>query len=239
MTSGKGTGNSAAQIPFELPFEPQFGRDDFLVSGSNQQAWDWIEKWPDWPAQTLVMVGPAGAGKSHLGTIWSSIADARAFALEGLTLDTAPDLASAPALWLDKTVETSLPERALFHLLNLAREKGTSILLTARTAPSQWQISTPDLLSRLRLAPVVEIGAPDDALMRAVLVKLFMDRQLNVDVNVIEYLATRMERSLGTGRRLVDYLDREALARGRAVTRPMAAQLLSEFNSLAHNGSAT
>jgi chromosomal replication initiation ATPase DnaA len=101
-------------------------------------------------------------------------------------------------------------------------------MLTARAAPDSWGLKTPDLLSRLRLAPSVRLNAPDDDLARAVLFKLFADRQLAVDPSVIAYIALRIERSLDAARGIVSALDREGLARGRAVTRAMAAQVLKE-----------
>jgi chromosomal replication initiation ATPase DnaA len=119
-------------------------------------------------------------------------------------------------------------EAALFHLLNLARESGAHLLLTARGQPDGWGLKTADLVSRLRLAPIVSLGAPDLDLTQAVLFKLFSDRQLMVDPSVVSYVALRIERSLDAARAIVAALDREALAQGKRVTRAMAAQFLRD-----------
>ncbi len=121
-----------------------------------------------------------------------------------------------------------LDERALFHLLNLMRQQESYVLITAQSAPANWRIELPDLASRLRAVPAVELNAPDDALLRAVLVKLFADRQLGVDENLIGYLASRIERSFAGARAAVEELDREALRQKRPVTRALAAELLSQ-----------
>jgi chromosomal replication initiation ATPase DnaA len=175
-----------------------------------------------------MLVGPSGAGKSHLATIWARQANARAVDAASLTRDALGELAEAKALLIEDADRSGADEAALFHLVNLARERGVDALITARAPPDAWGLRTADLLSRLRLAPIVELGAPDFELTQAVLVKLFNDRQLAVDPALIGYVALRIERSLDAARALVAALDREALARGGPVTRAMAARLLRD-----------
>ena len=122
-----------------------------------------------------------------------------------------------------------LEERALFHLLNLAREYEADVLITARTAPAECKTSLADLPSRLRALPIVRLAPPDDALMRAILVKLFADRQLQVDESLVGYLTTHLERSFAAARAAVDTLDREALRRKRRLTRALAADLFRDL----------
>jgi chromosomal replication initiation ATPase DnaA len=215
----------ARQLPLELPLAPGFGRDDFFVSGSNETAYSTIESWPAWPDPVLLLLGPAGSGKSHLGAIWAATAGAQirpAASLAGADIDA---LAAAPLL-LEDAEAAEGAQTQLFHLVNLTRERGAPLLLTARRPPDSWGLGLADLLSRLRLAPCVEIGAPDDALMRAVLVKLLIDRQLVVDVRIVEYAALHLDRSLDAARRFIEALDREALSRRGRITRQMAADVL-------------
>lgn len=218
------------QLALLLPVEPRFGRDDFLVSPSNEAAWDMFERWPNWPGRMLLLLGPTGSGKSHLGAIWAQRAHARVVGAADLGgADLAALAASGPLLLEDADRLQGL-EAELFHLINLVREREGALALTARNWPDSWGLTTKDLLSRLRLAPAIEIGEPDDALVRAVLVKLFIDRQLVVDTSVVEYLALRIERSLAAARAVVQILDREALAHARPVTRPMAAEVLRRMD---------
>lgn len=214
------------QLPLDLALQPRFGREDFLVSPSNQAAVALLERWPVWPDRVLLLIGPEGAGKSHLAAIWAAQARARGLAAEKLGSIDPRDWTATPALLEDADQRVTGVEAGLFHLLNLVRDEHSFLLITARQAPDHWGLRTADLLSRLRLAPSVRIGAPDDDLMRAVLVKLFADRQVMVDTSVVAYLVHHLDRSLGAARRVVEALDRESLALNKRVTRAMAAKLL-------------
>jgi chromosomal replication initiation ATPase DnaA len=217
---------ASLQLAFDLELPPHFGRDDFLAAPPNENALAMIDAWPQWPDELLFLLGPAGSGKSHLAAIWAAKADAEVVAAKDIASADLRGLLARQGLVIEDADEIGSTEAPLFHLINLAREGGISILLTARQRPELWGLATPDLLSRLRLAPVVELGAPEEALLEAVLVKLFCDRQLVVDANVIEYITRHIDRSLDLARAIVAQVDREALARGRKVTRAMARDLL-------------
>jgi len=214
------------QLAFDLPLDPRFGAEDFLVSPSNELAYGLIESWPDWPDTILLLVGPRGSGKSHLASIWATQARAWTIDAREITQDKVPHLVSNGALAVEDMDRGERDEAALFHLTNLARERKASLLITSETPPDRWGLKTPDLLSRLRLAPSVTLDAPDDALLKAVLVKLFVDRQLVVDTSVVDYISLRIERSLAKASELVALLDKEALSRGRRVSRAIAAEIL-------------
>jgi len=218
----------ARQLTLDWPHDPSYAREDFLEAPGNAEALRAILSWPDWPGRMLMLVGPSGSGKSHLGAIWARKAAARVVAAKALAHAPLVELAAANALLIEDADRVGAEEAALFHLLNLARESGAPLLITARAQPDAWGLNTADLLSRLRLAPIVSIGAPDLDLTQAVLFKLFSDRQLMVDPSVVSYVALRIERSLDAARAIVAALDREALARGKAVTRAMAAELLRD-----------
>ena len=220
------------QLTLDLPIETRFGREDFLVSPSNADAFDMIERWPQWPDRVLLLLGPTGAGKSHLGAIWAERSRARTLVASDLVDADVPTLAADGPILLEGVEEARGVEAALFHLLNSVRTARDGwLLITARAWPDGWGLRTPDLISRLRLAPAVEIAEPDDALVRAVLVKHFIDRQLVVDTTVVEYLAMRIERSLEAARQVVEALDREAQMAGRRITRPMAGDVLRALES--------
>jgi len=217
------------QLAFDLPLDPRYGREDFLVSPSNERAYALIEQWPDWPDPVILLHGAEGSGKSHLASIWATAAHAWTADAFGLAGAEVPHLVSSGALLLEDIDRMEAGDEApLFHLLNLARERRAFVLLTSRAPCEGLRIRTPDLLSRLRLAPSVSLEPPDDALLKAVLVKLFVDRQLVVDTSVVDYLALRIERSLAAAAAVVARLDNEALSRGRRITRPMAAAVMEE-----------
>ncbi|MBS8259206.1 hypothetical protein DYI23_03145 [Roseibium polysiphoniae] len=213
------------QLPLELPHEQALGRDDYLVGSSNRAAFDLLERWPDWPSAVVVLAGPVGAGKTHLVEAWHEDTGAAVLAAADLTVESVTGLVAAGAVALEDA-HKGVDETALFHLLNAARQAGVRVLITSRTWPTAWNLTLPDLVSRLRAATPVEILEPDDSLLRQVLVKLFADRQIVIDPGVVEYLVVRMERSLGVAGRAVDAIDREALAGRVKITKPLAGRVL-------------
>ena len=219
------TASTARQLALDLSYEESFHRDDFLASASNEAALAMVERWPDWPARILALIGPAGSGKSHLAAIWAERTGARFLSARAISETSLPAALATGALVLEDAVAQSFDQRALFHLINLAREEQAFVLLTAESPPAAWPISLPDLASRLRAAPTVSLHAPDEALLRAVLAKLFADRQVQVDESLLAFLVPRIERSLTAAREVVGRLDAEALRLRRPINRALAAEL--------------
>ncbi len=216
------------QLALTLPHAESFARDDFLAGPGNSAALALVEAWPEWPNPTVMLVGDAGAGKSHLAAIWAGQSGARAIAARNLTIDAVPDALATGALVVEDIDPSVVDQAALFHLLNLAREQDASLLLTARTSPVGWALQVKDLASRLRAVPVVRLEPPDDQLLRALIVKFCADRQLVVDESVVSYLLPRIERSFVAARRAVERLDAEALRRGRPITRALAVEVMRD-----------
>jgi chromosomal replication initiation ATPase DnaA len=217
------------QLTFRWPHSPSFAREDFLPAPSNLEALKAVQLWPNWAGRMLMLVGPEGAGKSHLGAIWARAAGATSLTGEELDEQSLEACAGASAVLIDDADWASGAEALFFHLINAGLQNNVWLLLTSRTAPDAWGLNTPDLLSRLRLAPIASLAAPDIELTEAVLFKLFSDRQLQVEAHVIAYIALRIERSLGAARELVEMLDNEALTQGRRITRTMASDALREI----------
>jgi chromosomal replication initiation ATPase DnaA len=191
---------------------------------SNATALALIDAWPDWSAHAIALVGPEGSGKTHLATIWAAAAGARVVSGRTLAEIDVPAALATGALVIEDAA-ASADERALFHLINLAREERAYVLFTARSAPSLWPVALPDVVSRLRALPVVTLAAPDDAMLRGVIVKLAADRQLQLDESVVGYLSTHIERSFAAARAAVVALDQEALRQARPPSRALAAEM--------------
>jgi len=228
----------ANQLTFDLALPPPtYAREDFIVAPGNREALAWIDRWPDWPAPALALGGPAGCGKTHLGTIWAARAGARVLdggALEGNSIADLSDLAAAsPAIMIDNAERA--PELALFHLYNLMRERRGHLLLISTALPAHWSIALPDLASRLRAAPAVALAPPDDELLGSIILKQFADRQLHAGAGVVHYLVSHMERSADSARRIVAALDRRALAERREIDRRLAADVLAELSGTVDN----
>jgi len=214
------------QLAFELPHTESLSRDNFLEGPANAAALALIDAWPEWPSRIMMLVGPEGCGKSHLAAIWADEAGARSTSAHALAAANVPVALATGALVVEDLKPGDFDERAVFHLLNLAREEAAYVLITARMLPSAMEVELRDLRSRLRALPSVSLLPPDDQLLRALIVKYCADRQLAIDESVVGYLATRIERSYAAARLTVELLDSEALRQGRPVTRALAVELL-------------
>ena len=215
------------QLIFDLPHRPALGAEDFLISRSNHTAADIIDRWPHWPQSSVVVVAPPRAGKTHLANVWRLKSGAARLEARALSEADVAGASACSALLVEDLHAGVADERALFHLLNLVREHKLSMLLTSRAPPGELNVGLPDLRSRLRALPLVTIAPPDEALLKAVLVKHFTDRQLPVEPRTIDYIALRMEQSMEAAATIVAEIDRAAMASHRKVTRVLAAEILA------------
>ncbi|HEV7462810.1 MAG TPA: hypothetical protein VGN85_02725 [Methyloceanibacter sp.] len=215
------------QLTLDLPHRAALGAEDFLVSDCNLAAVRLIDAWPEWQDQVELLTGPPQSGKTHLARVWQALSGARSLEPMCLDIGVIDSMAEGTPLVVEDADRGAYDEKALFHLLNLAREKRLFVLLTARSAPSRWGFSLPDLLSRLNAVPAVEIGAPDEALLRTVMLKHFTDRQLDIDPKVLEFLALHIDRSLAAAAAAVEAVDRAALAKGGKISRQLVIEALA------------
>ena len=213
------------QLVLALDHAESFAREDFLEGPSNAAGLALVERWPDWPNRSMALIGPEGSGKSHLAAIWAELSGARVVAARLIGEIDLPAAVATGALVLEDLRPGGFDEPALFHLLNLVREEGASLLITARAQPSVFRVGLSDLASRLRALPLVTLAPPDDSLLRLVMVKLAADRQLALDPALADYVANRIERSFAAARTAVARLDEEAMRRHRPVSRALAAEL--------------
>ena len=206
------------------------GRDDFLIAPSNQDAVAWIDLWPDWNAPALILYGPVSSGKSHLAAVWGEKSGSAFVQIDTLNDSSIRSIAQQARHLILEDADTLIGnvegEKGLFHLYNLFKEEGRSLLITLQEPPVRRSFALPDLASRLRAAPTVAIREPDDILLGAVLIKLFNDRQLRVGQDVIKYILFHMERSFEAAGRVVDLADRKALTEKRAVSVPLLKEIL-------------
>lgn len=220
----------AQQLSFDLPARPALERDDFFVSPANALAVALLDTPTSWSNGRLLIIGPEASGKTHLAHVWAAQSQAQIIEARDLTEDDVPRLTQDPVAVenADRIAGTRAIETALFHLLNLAAAQRQPLLITARSAPARWPLSLPDLASRLEAMQSARLEAPDDALLSALLMKLFADRQLNPAPDVIPYLARRMDRSFSAAQDLVGAIDSEALAQKRPITRAFVAAVLDK-----------
>lgn len=210
----------ADQQRLELSRATSHAREDYVVSTSNARAVAMLDDWRSWPGGLMALIGPAGAGKTHLALAWAERAGA-AIVWRG-----EPDLrglGGRPILLED--ADQTPGDETLFHLINMAGERA-SLLLTGRTAPRSWATNLPDLRSRLNALPVAQIEAPDDRVLEGVLRKLFRERNIKVTDDVLAYLVRRIERSIPAAKDVVCRIDERADAERRDITRALAREIL-------------
>lgn len=218
-----------AQLVFDLPHVPSWDEADFFITSRNESALALIARWPDWHSPAAIVFGPPQSGKTYLAKIWQNRSKAQFLEAPALAFH----LWSEPfaPLVVEDIDTSSFDETALFHHLNLAREHGSTMLLTAQTPPGQWNLTLPDLRSRIRSYPAMEIQPPDEEHLAALLVKHFSDRQIEVAPDVISYLMARMERSMAAAQQVAAHIDRLALAERRKITRAFAAKVFKELGT--------
>jgi len=218
----------ARQLSFDLPAKTALGREDFFVSPANALAVAMISA-TTWPGNKLVLSGPAGAGKTHLAHVWAAETGGRIIQAQDVRHEDVPDLARSPIAVEDIPMVAGDTEqqKTLFHLHNLVLAEGHALLMTGRLVPKLWQLPLPDLQSRIEGAHHVALDPPDDALLGAVLAKLFVDRQLNPGPEVIAYLVKHMDRRFETAADVVARLDQLALSEKREITRALAVRVLN------------
>ncbi len=211
-----------SQVPLNLPHRTALGREDFLVAPNNAEAVALIDRWPDWSFPLLVITGEEGSGKTHLAEVWRERSGA--VLLEPGSLG--GEGPGAPVNIIIDGLDGAFDQRWLFALINRMSGTGSSLLITARRPPAYWDISLPDLATRLGRALLARLGPPDDALLTALIVKLFADRGIKVSVDVVDYLVSRLPRSCAAAAKAVAVLDHESLVRKSPISVPLARGLL-------------
>ena len=193
------------QIALPLDWPVADREEDFLLSEANRAAFEHLARWSLWPVMATLVTGPRKSGRSLLGRIFVRKTGGRLF---------------------DDAERHD--EEALFHAWNDAQARRKPLLIVAAAPPPAWEVALPDLGSRLAATPHVALGAPDDALLGDLIVKLLGDRGIATPPDLADYLVPRVERSYVAALKIVDLLDQAMLSHHRRMTVPMAKRALEE-----------
>ena len=228
-----------AQMALEFPHRPSLGREDFMVAKCNHEAVSTIDMWPNWPFFAICIYGPSGCGKTHLANVFAQMVALQTSHPYRIPFIKASQIDKNMAHNLFETnpqiVVENLHElqnqEALFHLYNTYRDLGGNILFTSDKAPARINFSLADLRSRMNIVPSLEIKAPDDELLIALIVKLFMDRQITPSQELLNFLLKNIHRSFSYVRKLVEEIDNISLAKKRAISINIAKEAIATLDS--------
>ena len=225
------------QLPLEFSYLPSMGKEDFMVAKCNLEAATLIEDWPNWPYFAVCIYGSEGCGKTHLANVFAATVAARTkypykipfIRANQIELETVHKLFEQNKCLVVEDLTPEINCEALFHLYNLYRDEGGNILFTANQAPARMKFKLPDLQSRLNIVTSIEIKEPDDDLLSSLLIKMFMDRQVMVNPEIINYMVANMQRSFAYARKLVAEIDNISLAKKRAVSVPIVKEAIASL----------
>ena len=231
--------SEALQLALDFPHRPSLGREDFMVAKCNQEAVSTIDLWPNWPYFAVCIYGPTGCGKTHLANVFAQIVAQKTthpyripfIKASQINRHMVHSLYETSSQIVIEDLHELADQEALFHLYNTYRDMGGNILFTSNVAPARLNFSLPDLRSRMNIVPNMEIKSPDDELLLALLVKLFMDRQITPSQELLNYLIKNMHRSFSYARKLVEEIDNISLAKKRAININIAKEAFSTLNS--------
>ena len=231
--------SETAQIAFQFSPQPYLGREDFMVSSCNFEAFQTIDSWPNWPFFAICLYGPKGCGKTHLSRIFSdkiSVLTHYPYKIPSINADKINlekpfELFKQHRCLIIEDLTPNINQEAMFHLYNLYRNEGGNILFTSEQAPARMNFSLADLQSRLNIVPSIEIGEPDDEMLSALILKLFNDRQLLVSPEIITYMLQNMQRSFEFCNKLVAEIDNISLARKRAISINIVKEAIQSLNN--------
>jgi len=207
------------QLILDLRSIPSMGRNDYFVSDVNKEAVTWLDAWPNWTTFGFIVCGPLGSGKSHLAQVLKTLSHGCIIEAKDVSDQNIDQLSEKKCLIIEN-IELFTSETLLFHLYNMLLENKNNLMITSKLTMSQISFELPDLKSRLLSLPQVNLGFPDDRLLKNLLIKQFLDKGILVEMDVIEYLIKRIDRSFEAISKLVSKIDFKSLEKAKKITIP-------------------
>ena len=207
------------QLILDLRSIPYMGKNDYFVSDVNKEAVTWLDDWPNWTTFGFIVCGPLGSGKSHLAQVLKTLSHGCIIEAKDVSDQNINQLSEKKCLIIEN-IELFTSETLLFHLYIMLLENKNNLMITSKLTMSQISFELPDLKSRLLSLPQVNLGFPDDRLLKNLLIKQFLDKGILVEMDVIDYLIKRIDRSFEAISKLVSKIDFKSLEKAKKITIP-------------------
>ena len=211
------------QLILKFPSHQAYKKEDFYVSPSNQEAYDFINSWPKWIKRTINIFGPSGSGKSHLASILKSKISSLQIEANNLNDETFFKFKTKEVLIIEN-LNTRVSENLLFSLWNVALQDNKYLLITSTKPISSFKFKLRDLISRVTSSLIIGINLPSDDLISVILAKNFSDKQIKVEKKHIDYIIKRIDRSYEKISQFILTLDKYSLKKGS----PFGLKLIKE-----------
>ena len=211
------------QLILKFPEHRAYKKEDFYVSPSNEEAFDFIKSWPKWIKRIVNIFGPSGSGKSHLASILKSKTKCLEILPKDLNENIISEFKTKEALIIENFNE-KISEEILFSLWNTALQDNKYFLINSIKPINSYKFKLPDLVSRIKSSLSIGIKLPSDDLISAIIVKNFSDKQIIVEEKHIDYIIKRIDRSYEKISQFILTLDKYSLKKGS----PFALKMIKE-----------
>ena len=212
---------NSKQLYFDMPDKTALGIEDYIITESNSFAFDLISRMIKGEINQGVISGPSFSGKTHLSKILiKNIGGNESLYIDRDYKKIIEKVGSSNLIVIeniDKVLEDK-SEEDLFHIINFTKENDKKLLMTSCKSISNIEFKLEDLKSRLNATLEAKIMQPDDELMKLVLIKIFNDKQLLINPNVIDFLRSRLERSYKSINDFIEKIDKFSLEKGKKIT---------------------
>ena len=213
------------QLILKFPTHHAYKKEDFYVSPSNQEAYDFINSWPQWVKRIVNIFGPYGSGKSHLASILKNKTSCLKVEADKINNKTLFNFKTKEALIIENLNE-KVPEELLFSIWNLALQDNKYLLITSTKPIGSYKFKLKDLISRLKSSLTIGINLPSDDLISVIIAKNFSDKQIKVEKKHIDYIIKRIDRSYEKISQFISILDKYSLKKGKPVGLKLIKQVL-------------
>ncbi len=215
------------QLTFQFPFKTTYYQEDFYVSSNNFEAYKLIESWPKWPDKNINIFGPEGCGKTHLANILKKKIDSIILESKDITNNSLEKMKNRECIIVDH-YEDNIKENLLYSIFNQAKQDGQYVLINSVNSVKKTTTKLKDLKSRLNSFITLGINLPTDDLLRVIITKSFSDKQIKVNVQILEYILKNIDRSYEKIFKFIKKVDKESLSSGKSININLIKKMLKK-----------